>query len=152
MLLVRCMDRIKDLEDIKKIISYYSPEKKRCDLEQWISSILLNTYIGLNLNDLNTITFRLNATYILFITKHNVFNLTKINSKNELTEHSLMLSSYLKKNYGVATLQEIDEILLLSGDDFDFMSEQLANQIIEWNMSTEALNDTHDKLCRQTTT
>jgi hypothetical protein len=145
------MDRVKDLEDIKKIIFDYSPEKKRCDLEQWILSILLNIYIGVNLIDLNTLTFKLNSTHILFITKHNVFNLTKINTKNELIEHSLTLTSYFKKHYGLATLKQIDELLLLSDDDFDLMSEQLANQIIEWNMSTEALNDFHDRLCYQTT-
>lgn len=145
------MDRVKDLEDIKKIIFDYSPEKKRCDLKQWISSILLNTYIGVNLIDLNTLTFKLNSTHILFITKHNVFNLTKINTKNELIEHSLTLTSYLKKHYGLTTLKQIDELLLLSDDDFDLMSEQLANQIIEWNMSTEALDNFHGGLCYQRT-
>jgi hypothetical protein len=143
------MDRIKDLEDIRKVLFDYCPEKTRYDLEQWILSILLNTYVDVNLIDLSTIIFKFNNTHILFINKHNVFNLTKINTKNELMEYSLTLTSYLKENYGLTTLQEIDKILLLSDDDFDLMSEQLAAQIIEWDMNTKALDNARDTLCSQ---
>lgn len=143
------MDRIKDLEDIRKVLFDYCPEKTRYDLEQWILSILLNTYVDVNLTDLSTIIFKFNNTHILFINKHNVFNLTKINTKNELMEYSLTLTSYLKENYGLTTLQEIDKILLLSDDDFDLMSEQLAVQIIEWDMNTKALDNARDTLCSQ---
>ena len=143
------MDRIKDLEDIRKVLFDYCPEKTRYDLEQWILSILLNTYVDVNLTDLSTIIFKFNNTHILFINKHNVFNLTKINTKNELMEYSLTLTSYLKENYGLTTLQEIDKILLLSDDDFDLMSEQLAAQIIEWDMNTKALDNARDILCSQ---
>lgn len=143
------MDRIKDLEDIRKVLFDYCPEKTRYDLEQWILSILLNTYVDVNLTDLSTIIFKFNNTHILFINKHNVFNLTKINTKNELMEYSLTLTSYLKENYGLTTLQKIDKILLLSDDDFDLMSEQLAAQIIEWDMNTKALDNARDTLCSQ---
>jgi len=143
------MDRIKDLEDIRKVLFDYCPEKTRYDLEQWILSILLNTYVDVNLTDLSTIIFKFNNTHILFINKHNVFNLTKINTKNELMEYPLTLTSYLKENYGLTTLQEIDKILLLSDDDFDLMSEQLAAQIIEWDMNTKALDNARDILCSQ---
>jgi hypothetical protein len=143
------MDRIKDLEDIRKVLFDYCPEKTRYDLEQWILSILLNTYVDVNLIDLSTIIFKFNNTHILFINKHNVFNLTKINTKNELMEYSLTQTSYLKENYGLTTLQEIDKILLLSDDDFDLMSEQLAAQIIEWDMNTKALDNARDTLCSQ---
>jgi len=43
------------------------------------------------------------------------------------------------------------KIIFDYSNDFGLMSEQLTDQIIEWDMSTKALNDLHDRLCYQTT-
>jgi len=145
------MSRLKDLEEINKILFEYCPEKTKYDLEQWLISILLNLYIGVKSKDIDTFSFRYNRTNILFITEHNIFNLLKVNDKNKVLECSLILSSFLKENYGLATLQDVDKLLLLSNDDFVLMASQLAQLIIEWEDNAILFCEDEDKSCQQTT-
>lgn len=144
------MSRLKDLEEINKILFDYCPEKTKYDLEQWVISVLLNQYIGVESKDIDTFSFRYNRTNILFITEHNVFNLLKVNDKNKVLECSLILSSFLKENYGLATLQDVDKLLLLSNDDFALMASQLAQLITEWD-DNAIFSEDEDKSCQQTT-
>lgn len=143
------MNRLKDLEEIRKILFDYCPEKTKYDLEQWVLSILLNTYIGVNFKDVDTLTFKFNNTNIMYLTECNVFNLLKVSEKNKVLDCSLMLSSFLKENYGLATLQDVDKLLLLSDDDFDLMASQLAQQIIDWDENVVLLGDKEIKPCHK---
>lgn len=145
------MSRLKDLEEINRILFEYCPEKTKYDLEQWVLSVLLNLYIGIKSKDIDTFSFKYNRTNILFITEHNVFNLLKVSDKNKVLECSLILSSFLKDNYGLTTLQDVDKLLLLSNDDFDLMASQLAQLIIEWDENAILLCEDENKSCQQTT-
>ena len=146
------MDRFKDLADINKILFKYCPEKTKYDLEQWVRLMLLRAYAEVKSEEIKLINFKYNETNIIFNSEFNVFNLLKVDSKNQILECSLMLSSFLEENYGLPTLKAIDEVLLLTGDDFDLMSIQLAAHINDWEENAILLSDDESKPCQRIST
>lgn len=146
------MNRFKDLADINKILLEYCPKKTKYDLEQWLRSILLYIYAEVKSKDTKLISFKYNETSIIFNSKFNVFNLLKIDSNNQVLECSITLSSFFKENYGLSTLKAINELLFLTGDDFDLMSIQLAQNINDWEKNGTSLSNDKSKPCQQTNT
>lgn len=146
------MSRFKDLADINKILFDYCPEKTKYDLEQWVRLVLLRAYADVKPQNIELINFKYNETNIVFNAEFNAFNLLKVDSNNNILECSLLLSSFLEENYGLPTLKAIDEVLLLTGDDFDLMSIQLAQHINDWEENAVLLSEDESKLCHQTNT
>lgn len=146
------MSRFKDIADINEILLKYCPEKTKYDLEYWVRVMLLCVYSGIKSRDIDSVTFTYNETNIVFDSKLNIFNLFKYESENKILRCSLALSSFLEENYGLPTLKAIDEVLLLTGDDFDLMSIQLAQHINDWEENAILLSEDENKPCQQITT
>ena len=131
------MDKRTEAATIRRLEAEYSPATERFELEDWLAQQLFETYH--NINEGTTELFKFREAVILYIPSTELINTTRL-IDNNVTEHCILLSGFLYKNYGVKKLgnkADIEMQLMLSEFDFELMSLQITNDLIAWydNMS-----------------
>jgi hypothetical protein len=117
---------------IKRLEAEYSPATERFELEDWVAQQLFDTYH--NLTESQSALFRFREAVIIYVPTTELFNITRLVDKN-ITEHCILLSSFLHKNYGVRKLSnkaEVEMALMLSEHDFELMSMQIVTDMLHW--------------------
>jgi hypothetical protein len=117
---------------IKRLEAEYSPATERFELEDWVAQQLFDTYH--NLTENQSALFRFREAVIIYVPTTELFNITRLVDKN-ITEHCILLSNFLHKNYGVRKLSnkaEVEMALMLSEHDFELMSMQIVTDMLHW--------------------
>lgn len=125
------MNKQADAATIRRIECEYSPVFERHELEDWIAQELYDVYHKLSFEPY---TLRFRQAFMIFFPERGIINATRLVEEN-VTEHSVLLSSFLYKNYGVLTLNDssiIDMALMLCESDFEFIASQVADELLCW--------------------
>lgn len=126
------MNRQKTAAAIKRIEAKYAPATNRFELEDWISQQLSDTYH--NLQDNEPVMFRFREAVLYYFPTTELINITRLVNK-DITEHCVLLSGFLYKNYGVKSLTnkaDAETALMLSQFDFELMAVQISEDLITW--------------------
>lgn len=126
------MNRQAEAAAIKRLEAEYSPATERFELEDWVAQQLFDTYH--NLTENQSALFRFREAVIIYVPTTELFNITRLVDKN-ITEHCILLSNFLHKNYGVHKLSnkaEVEMALMLSEHDFELMSMQIVTDMLHW--------------------
>ncbi len=126
------MNRQAEAAAIKRLEAEYSPATERFELEDWVAQQLFDTYH--NLTENQSALFRFREAVIIYVPTTELFNITRLVDKN-ITEHCILLSNFLHKNYGVRKLSnkaEVEMALMLSEHDFELMSMQIVTDMLHW--------------------
>jgi hypothetical protein len=126
------MNRHADARAVKRIEAEYSPATEKFELEDWLAQQLYDTYH--NLGEDEPQLFRYRDAVLLYMQKTELINATMLIGK-DVTEHCVLLSSFLYKNYGVKRLAnkaDVEMHLMLSEYDFELMSMQITDDLIAW--------------------
>jgi len=132
------MNRSKDQKDINDVLFQYCPQCSASELERWLTNlfVLLEKNKG-SLENNFELTFHYNQTYIVFLTKNNIFNFTQITDEGIISECSLPLTVFLQEAFAVKTIEEVKSFMVLS-EEFEFrcIAILLADEIIQWDATT----------------
>lgn len=124
--------RLEISNTINKLLVEYTPTTCRFEFEDWILNLLREIKIqGNKLNNLDT-TFRYRDIYMTFLPGNNLFNATVVNQNGKLFEYTLCLKKFLEMNYGVASLNEADEVLNISDCDLELMAMQITDIMVDF--------------------
>jgi hypothetical protein len=126
------MDRHADVRTVKRIEAEYSPATEKFELEDWLAQQLFETYHNIN-EDIPEL-FRFRDAVLLYAPETELINATMLVGNN-VTEHCVLLSSFLYKNYGVKKLAnkaDVEMALMLSEHDFELMALQITDDLIAW--------------------
>ena len=126
------MDRTAIAKVVRRIESEYTPATEKFELEDWLAQQLYDTYHSLTEDD--TQLFRFRESVLLFIPETELINATMLVGES-VSEHCILLSSFLYKNYGVnklANKADVEMQLMLSEYDFELMSMQITDDLIAW--------------------
>lgn len=135
------MDRRTEAAAIRKLEAEYSPATERFELEDWLAQQLFDTYH--NVNEENSELFKFRESVIVYVPSTELINATRL-IDNNVTEHCILLSEFLYKNYGVKKLgnkADIEMQLMLSEADFELMSLQITNKLIVWYENMSLMNE-----------
>lgn len=140
------MERLAISHEISRILSEYNPYTTRFELENWVQDQLEWCYADLDCSSVET-NIKYQGVYIKFLRESKLFNLTKLTNDSELLECSIPLKNFLIENYGVESWVEKDCGLRFASCDFELMSMQLTEIIIDWCAHVELVNtvETHCK-------
>ena len=140
------MERLAISHEISRILSEYNPYTTRFELENWVQDQLEWCYADLDCSSVET-NIKYQGVYIKFLRESKLFNLTKLTNDSELLECSIPLKNFLIENYGVESWVEKDCGLRFASCDFELMSMQLTEIIIDWCAHVELVNtvETHRK-------
>jgi hypothetical protein len=126
------MNRHADARVVRKIEAEYSPATEKFELEDWLAEQLFTTYH--NICEDEPQLFRYRDAVLLYAPETELINATMLVGK-DITEHCILLSSFLYKNYGVKKLgnkADIEMQLMLSEYDFELMAMQITDDLIAW--------------------
>lgn len=126
------MDRHADARIVRKIEAEYLPATEKYELEDWLAQQLFETYH--NICEYEPQLFRFRDSVILYMPETELINATMLIGK-DVTEHCILLSNFLYKNYGVKKLDnkaDIEMQLMLSEHDFELMAVQITDDLIAW--------------------
>jgi hypothetical protein len=126
------MNRHTDARVVKKIEAEYAPATEKFELEDWLAQQLFETYH--NLCEDESQLFRFRDSVVLYAPETELINATMLVGKN-VTEHCILLSSFLYKNYGVKKLgnkADVEMQLMLSEHDFELMAMQITDDLTAW--------------------
>lgn len=126
------MNRQEDIKTVKRIEAEYSPATEKFELEDWLAQQLADTYHGVS--DSESQLFRFRESVLLYAPETELINAT-ILVGGHVSEHCILLSSFLYSNYGVKKLSTSDKSkrqLLLATHDFELMSMQITDDLIAW--------------------
>lgn len=126
------MNRQAEAAAIKRLEAEYSPATERFELEDWVAQQLFDTYH--NLTESRSALFKFREAVIIYVPTTELFNITRLVDK-DITEHCILLSNFLHKNYGVRKLSnkaEVEMALMLSEHDFELMSMQIVTDMLHW--------------------
>jgi hypothetical protein len=131
------MNKRAEAAAVRRLEAEYCPSTERFELEDWLAHQLFETYH--NIHDGSSELLRFREAVILFVPSSELINATRLLGSN-VTEHCILLSSFLYKNYGVKKLSnkaDIEMQLMLSEYDFELMALQITNDLVAWyeNMS-----------------
>ena len=133
------MERLEISHEISRILNEYSPFTTKFELESWIQDQLEWCYAELGVSNLNT-SIKFHGAYIKFLRESHMFNLTKLTDNSELLEYSIPLKTFLVENYGVESWDEKDCGVRFASCDFELMSMQLTEVMVDWCAHVEAVN------------
>lgn len=133
------MSRINLAKSIRSLEVKYAGYATRFDLEEWLKAQLLDTYLELNEEDNFDNTFKFAETCIVFLTKQQLINLTRLDDEGKVIECSVCLKNFMLENYGIASLTEGRTSIELTSFDFELISMQVAETIFEWNQYASIL-------------
>jgi hypothetical protein len=126
------MSRQSEAAAIRRLESEYSPATEFYELEEWLGHQLYDTYH--NLHGGEPELFRFREAVLLYVPTTELINATRLVYK-DVTEHCVILSGFLYKNYGIRNLgnrADVEMQLMLSEHDFDLMALQIASDLIAW--------------------
>ena len=126
------MDRQTDAKIVRRIEAEYSPATEKFELEDWLAQQLYGTYHNLHEGEHELFKFR--DAVLMYFPETELVNATMLVGNN-VTEHCVLLSGFLYKNYGIRKLTnkaDIEMQLMLSEHDFELMSLQITNDLIAW--------------------
>lgn len=131
------MNKRAEAAAVRRLEAEYCPSTERFELEDWLANQLFETYH--NIHEGSPELFKFREAVILYIPSTEIINATRL-LETDVTEHCVLLSSFLYKNYGVKKLSnkaDIEMQLMLSEYDFELMALQIANDLVAWyeNMS-----------------
>ena len=123
--------RLEISKAINAVLSSYAPTRVRFELEEWVLDLLRNLKAN-EIMEVYETNFKYNEIYITFLQAKSIFNLTRIDNKGILHEASLSFGEFLRQNYGVKTLLDLDLAVNFSDCDLELMAMQLTDIIIDW--------------------
>jgi len=132
------MSRSKDQKDISDVLFQYCPRRSTNELEKWLTNLFVLLEKNKESLDNNfELTFHYNQTYIVFLTKNNIFNFTQITDEGLISECSLPLTIFLQEAFAISRIEEVKNFMVLS-DEFEFrcIAILLADEIIQWDATT----------------
>lgn len=135
---------------IRRLEAEYCPFTERFELEDWLASKLYDTYHNLP-HDENPDLFRFREAAILYVKENELINITRLIDK-KVVEHCVLLSTFLKNNYGVKKLgnkAEVEMELMLSESDFELMAMQIVEDLMEWYETMNLVSLVLDKKPKQ---
>lgn len=135
------MNRRAEAAAIRRLEAEYCPSTERFELEDWLAGQLFDTYHNL-LREGEPNLFRFHEAVILYVRDSELINVTRVIDK-DVVERCLLLSDFLKKNYGVKKLgdrADVEMELMLSEYDFDLMAMQIVDDLMEWYEQMDLVN------------
>lgn len=131
------MNRRAEAAAVRRLEAEYCPSTESFELEDWLAQQLFETYH--NIHEGSPEIFKFREAVILYAPSTELINATRLLG-SDLTEHCILLSGFLYKNYGVKKLgnkAEVEMELMLSEYDFELMALQITNDLVAWyeNMS-----------------
>ena len=126
------MDRHTDAKVVRRIEAEYSPATEKFELEDWLAQQLYDTYHNLYENEPEIFRFR--EAVLLYAPQTELINATRL-VENDVTEHCILLSGFLYKNYGVKKLNhkaDVEMQLMLVEHDFELMAIQITDELTAW--------------------
>lgn len=133
------MERLAISHEVSRILNEYNPFTTKFELENWVQDQLEWCYAELSCHSLET-SIKFQGVYIKFLRASHIFNLTKLTENSELIECSIPLKSFLAENYGVESWDEKDCGVRFASCDFELMSMQLTEIIVDWCAHVELVN------------
>jgi len=144
------MNKRAEVAVIRRLEAEYCPFTERFELEDWLASKLYDTYHNL-LHDEDPDLFRFREAAILYVKENELINITRLVDK-KVVEHCVLLSNFLKKNYGVKRLgnrADVEMELMLSESDFELMAMQIVDDLMEWYETMDVVSFVLDKKPKQ---
>ncbi len=144
------MNRRAEVAAIRRLEAEYCPSTERFELEDWLAGKLYDTYHDLVCEGIPDL-FRFREAVILYVEENELINVTRLVDK-KVVEHCLLLSDFLKKNYGVKKLgnrADVEMELMLSEYDFDLMAMQIVDDLMEWYETMDLVSFVLDKKPKQ---
>jgi hypothetical protein len=135
------MDRQTDARIVRRIEADYSPATEKYELEDWLAQQLFDTYH--NLYEGESELFRFREAVLVYAPQTELINSTRL-IENNVTEHCILLSGFLYKNYGVKKLNhkaDVEMQLMLMEHDFELMAVQITDEIIAWYETVSAMKE-----------
>jgi hypothetical protein len=135
------MDRHTDAKVVRRIEAEYSPATEKFELEDWLAQQLFDTYH--NLYEGKPELFRFREAVLLYAPQTELINATRL-IENDVTEHCILLSGFLYKNYGVKKLNDKADVemqLMLSEHDFELMAVQITDEISAWYETVSSMKE-----------
>lgn len=135
------MDRRAEAAAIRRLEAEYSPATERFELEDWLAQQLFETYHDVHEGSPELFKFR--ESVILYVPTTELINATRL-VKSSVTEHCVLLSGFLHRNYGVKKLSnkaDIEKQLKLSEYDFELMALQITEDLLMWYENMSLVND-----------
>lgn len=135
------MARCTDAKVVRKIEAEYFPATAKFELEDWLAQQLFDTYH--NLYEDEAELFRFREAVLLYSPQTELINVTRMIDE-DVTEHCILLSGFLYKNYGVKKLgnkSEVEMQLMLAEHDFELMSVQITDEITAWYETISSMQE-----------
>ena len=135
------MDRHTDAKVVRRIEAEYSPATEKFELEDWLAQQLYDTYHNLYKGEPELFRFR--EAVLLYAPQAELINATRL-VEEDITEHCILLSSFLYKNYGVKKLNDKADVemqLMLSEHDFELMAVQITDELITWYETVSCMQE-----------
>ena len=135
------MNRHTDAKVVRRIEAEYSPATEKFELEDWLAQQLFDTYH--NLYEGVPELFRFREAALFYVPQTELINATRM-IENDVTEHCILLSGFLYKNYGVKRLNhkaDVEMQLMLTEHDFELMAIQITDDIIAWYETVSSMKE-----------
>jgi len=135
------VDRHTDAKVVRRIEAEYSPATEKFELEDWLAQQLFDTYH--NLYGGESEIFRFREAVLLYAPQTELINATRL-VESDVTEHCILLSSFLYKNYGVKRLDhkaDVEMHLMLTEHDFELMAIQITDELIAWYETVSCMQE-----------
>ena len=135
------MARCTDAKVVRRIEAEYSPATEKFELEDWLAQQLFDTYHNLYENEPEIFRFR--EAVLLYAPQTELINATRL-IENDVTEHCILLSGFLYKNYGVKKLNhkaDVEMQLMLVEHDFELMAIQITDELTAWYETVSSMKE-----------
>jgi len=135
------LDRHTDAKVVRRIEAEYSPATEKFELEDWLAQQLYDTYHNLYENEPEIFRFR--EAVLLYAPQTELINATRL-VENDVTEHCILLSGFLYKNYGVKKLNhkaDVEMQLMLVEHDFELMAIQITDELTAWYETVSSMKE-----------
>lgn len=131
------MNKRAEAAAVRRLEAEYCPSTEPFELEDWLAMQLFETYH--NIHEGVPELFRFREAVILYEPSTELINATRLIGSS-VSEHCVLLSAFLYRNYGVKKLgnkAEVEMELMLCESDFELMAMQITTDLITWyqNMS-----------------
>jgi hypothetical protein len=135
------LDRCTDAKVVRRIEAEYSPATEKFELEDWLAQQLFDTYHNLYENEPEIFRFR--EAVLLYAPQTELINATRL-IESDVTEHCILLSGFLYKNYGVKKLNhkaDVEMQLMLTEHDFELMAIQITDELTAWYETVSSMKE-----------
>ena len=126
------MSRINLSRSIRNLETKYGGNTTRFELEEWLRDQLLDTYLEVNNQDKTDNSFKFEDTFIVFLPKQQLINLTRLDDEGKVLECSISFKSFMLENYGISSMQDARTSIELTTFDFELIAMQITDSISEW--------------------